>query len=109
MNVFLILGYIASGNACLMMMPQVYLSFKKKKIEDLSMQTIYMNLLTQILFFPYSTHFKLYPLITVNSFLALCDILLISLHCYLKNKQNVDIHETSTLNEIFIDSEESAC
>ncbi len=107
MDIFLILGYVASANACLMMMPQVYLSFKKKKIEDLSMQTIYMNLLTQFLFFPYSIHFKLYPLITVNSFLTVCDILLISLYFIVSSKQNVEIHETSTLNEILIESNDS--
>ena len=71
---YTIFGYAASANACIMMIPQVYTTFKNNSIKDLSITYIIMNLFTQLLFFPYSIHFKLYPLITVNSFLALYDI-----------------------------------
>ena len=49
-NIFLIFYYLASGTACFMMFPQV-LTTHKKKIEDLSITTISMGLLTQCLFF----------------------------------------------------------
>ena len=52
-KIFTIFGYLASANACLMMIPQVYITLKKKSFEDVSIQMIYMNLLTQCLFFPY--------------------------------------------------------
>lgn len=77
---YTIFGYAASANACIMMIPQVYVTFKKKSIEDLSITYIFMNLFTQMLFFPYSIHFKLYPLITVNSFLSLYDICIIFMY-----------------------------
>ena len=83
-NIFLIFGYLASGTSCLMMFPQIYLSTQKKKIEDLSITTIFMGLLTQCLFFPYSIHFKLYPLLTVNIFLGVCDLFIITYYFYLK-------------------------
>tara|TARA_A100001035_G_scaffold236128_1_gene199898 strand:- start:596 stop:904 length:309 start_codon:yes stop_codon:yes gene_type:complete len=76
-NIYLIFGYVASANACLMMIPQLYLTLKKKTMEDISMYTICMNLFTQCLFLPYTIHFKLYPFLTVNLFLAVFDISLI--------------------------------
>lgn len=86
-NIFLIFGYIASANACIMMIPQTYLTIKKQSFEDLSIHMISMNLLTQCLFFPYSIHFRLYPLITVNSILTTCDLLII--YFYFR-KRNAD-------------------
>ena len=98
-NVFLIFGYLASSTACFMMFPQVYLTTQKKKIEDLSISTISMGLLTQCLFFPYSIHFKLYPLLTVNIFLSVCDSFIICYYFYLKYSPR-----NRLLEEIFIDS-----
>jgi uncharacterized protein with PQ loop repeat len=90
-EIYIILGYIASGNACLMMLPQVYLTIKNKTMKDLSMNTIYMNLLTQMLFFPYSFHFSLYPLMGVNIMLTLCDVTLILFNCYvIKNEYELE-------------------
>ena len=85
-TIFLVCGYIASANACIMMIPQVYLTFKNQTFEDLSIHTICMNLLTQCLFFPYSIHFKLYPLITVNCVLTSCDLLII--YKYYRNRSS---------------------
>ena len=65
-DIFLIFGYIGSANACLMMLPQIYLTIKKQTMEDISMQTISMNLITQILFLPYTIHNKLYPFCSSN-------------------------------------------
>ncbi len=84
---FNIFGYAASANACIMMIPQVYVTFKNKSVEDLSITYIIMNLFTQMLFFPYSIHFKLYPLITVNSFLSLYDICIIIMYYNIENKK----------------------
>ena len=98
-NVFLIFGYLASGTACLMMFPQIYLTTQKKKIEDLSITTISMGLLTQCLFYPYSIHFKLYPLLTVNIFLGVCDSFIIAYYFYLKYNPRHPL-----LEEAFIDS-----
>jgi len=98
-NVFLIFGYLASGTACLMMFPQIYLTTQKKRIEDLSITTISMGLLTQCLFFPYSIHFKLYPLLTVNIFLGVCDSFIITYYLYLKYNPRHPL-----LEETFVDS-----
>ena len=80
-----IFGYAASANACIMMIPQVYVTFKNKSVKDLSITYIIMNLFTQMLFFPYSIHFKLYPLITVNSFLSIYDICIIIMYYNIEN------------------------
>lgn len=103
LNIFEIFGYLASANACLMMIPQLYLSIKKKSFDDLSINMICMNLLTQTLFFPYSIHFKLYPLIVVNSMLSSCDIII--LYCFFSHRKNNDDELVKNLLDgIFKDS-----
>tara|TARA_E500000178_G_C16946923_1_gene719275 strand:- start:402 stop:725 length:324 start_codon:yes stop_codon:yes gene_type:complete len=97
-NIYLIFGYLASGTACIMMLPQVYLTVKKKRIEDLSIKTVSLGLLTQCLFFPYSIHFKLHPLFTVNIFLSFCDAFIICYYIYLKMNQ-----KTTVIEETFLD------
>lgn len=88
-QIYTIFGYAASANACIMMIPQVYVTFKSKSINDLSITYIAMNLFTQMLFFPYSIHFKLYPLITVNSFLSLYDICIIIIYFRIEYKKKI--------------------
>jgi uncharacterized protein with PQ loop repeat len=88
-TIFTIAGYLGAANATLMMIPQVYLTIKKKSFEDLSIQMIFMNLFTQCLFFPYTIHFKLYPLITVNSVLSICDIIII--YYYYKKRDSIPL------------------
>ena len=103
LNIFEIFGYLASANACLMMIPQLYLSIKKKSFDDLSINMICMNLLTQALFFPYSIHFKLYPLIVVNSMLSSCDIII--LYCFFSlRKNNNDELVKNLLVDVFKES-----
>ncbi len=87
-DIFLIFGYIGSANACIMMVPQIILTIKKKTMEDISISYISLNLLTQCLFLPYTIYFKLYPFLTVNLFLAFYDIWLLCLYfLYLKKEK----------------------
>lgn len=97
--IFNVFGYLASLNACLMMVPQVQLTMKKGSFEDISIHMITLNLLTQCLFFPYSIHNNLYPLIIVNTMLSTCDVVIII--CYIRSKNKAD---NSLLNEVFVDS-----
>ena len=99
-NVFLIFGYVGSANACLMMIPQIYLTLTKKSMEDISMITISMNLLTQCLFLPYTIHNKLYPFLTVNIFLGIFDIVLLISYVIINYK-------TYTKDELLLYSNES--
>lgn len=104
-NIFEIFGYLGSTNACLMMLPQLFLTIRKKSFDDLSIEMIFMNLLTQFFFLPYSTHFNLYPLVIVNTTLATCDIVIITYYFYYKNKQNSEL-TNHLLDNIFHDSVE---
>ena len=92
-DIFLIFGYLGSANACLMMIPQIYLTIKKRTMEDISMQTICLNLLTQCLFLPYTIHNKLYPFLTVNIFLGSFDVVLIFIYLTIYNK-NSELEES---------------
>ena len=103
-NIFTIFGYIASANACLMMIPQLFLTIKKKSFADLSIKMISMNLLTQFLFLPYSSHFKLYPLIIVNTMLASCDIVILTYYFYHRKKETNDELVKDLLYDVFKDS-----
>jgi len=103
-QIFTIFGYAASANACLMMFPQLYLTIKKKSFEDLSIKMILMNLFTQMLFFPYSTHFHLYPLIIVNTILSTCDVVILFFYFYYR-KTNADELAKELLNDVFVTSD----
>ena len=103
-DVFQIFGYLASANACLMMLPQLFLTIKKKSFSDLSIKMISMNLLTQFLFLPYSTHFNLYPLIIVNTMLASCDVVILGYYFYYKKKDSNDDLVKDLLYDVFQDS-----
>ena len=99
-NDFLIFGYVGSANACLMMIPQIYLTLTKRSMEDISIMTISMNLLTQCLFLPYTIHNKLYPFLTVNIFLGIFDIVLLITYVIINYK-------TYTKDELLLYSNES--
>lgn len=96
---FNIFGYLASLTACLMMIPQVQLTMNKCSFEDISIHMICLNLLTQCLFFPYSIHNNLYPLIIVNTMLSSCDLVIII--CYIRS---INKSDNSLLNDTFVDS-----
>jgi len=104
-SIFEIFGYVASANACLMMLPQLILTIKKNSFSDLSIKMISMNLLSQILFLPYTTHFNLYPFIIVNTMLASCDIIIIFYYYYYyyKDKSNNDMTK-ELLYDVFEDT-----
>lgn len=99
-KIFTIFGYLASANACLMMTPQVYLTIKKRSFEDVSIQMIYMNILTQSLFFPYSYHYKLYPLLTVNSALFICDIIIIFTYLHTTYRKKKPLQEADFMKTL---------
>jgi uncharacterized protein with PQ loop repeat len=104
--VFQIFGYLASASACLMMLPQLFLTIKKKSFADLSIKMISMNLLTQFLFLPYSTHFNLYPLIIVNTMLASCDVVILGYYFYYRKKVDKEELVKDLLYDVFQDSTE---
>lgn len=106
-DVFQIFGYLASANACLMMLPQLFLTIKKKSFSDLSIKMISMNLLTQFLFLPYSTHFNLYPLIIVNTMLASCDVVILIYYFYYRKKDDKEELVKDLLYDVFQDSSEA--
>ena len=87
-DIFWAFGYSGSALACIMMIPQLYLTYNKQSTKDLSIYTIMLNLCTQCFFFPYSVHFKIYPLVTVNCFLSLCDILLLIMYFKIRRKED---------------------
>ena len=89
-----------------MMLPQLFLTIKKKSFADLSIEMISMNLLTQFLFLPYSTHFNLYPLIIVNTMLASCDVVILIYYFYYRKKDDKEELVKDLLYDVFQDSTE---
>lgn len=104
-DIFEIFGYLGSASASLMMLPQLFLTIKKRSFDDLSINMISMNLLTQFLFLPYSTHFRLYPLIIVNTTLATCDTIILSCYCYYKINKKDDMTDDLIENMVHDTSE----
>ena len=63
--------------------------------------------LTQFLFLPYSSHFKLYPLIIVNTMLASCDLVILTYYFYYRKKETNDELVKDLLYDVFKDSANS--
>ena len=79
-----ILGWFGSSLLTIMMYPQVYLTLKTNKTDDLSIKFVSLNLLATICLVPYSIYYNIIPIAIANISLLICNLILISL--YIKNK-----------------------
>jgi uncharacterized protein with PQ loop repeat len=89
-NIYMGLGYFGSCMIGIMLIPQVYLTMKTKKTDDISLEFLLMNMLAVFSMLPYSIYFKLYPVIIANSSVGLCNSIL--LYYKLQNRYIKNIH-----------------
>ena len=82
---FIILGYIGSSMIGIMLIPQVYLTIKTNKTDDLSVIFLIMNMIAVVTMIPYSIYFQLYPVLIANSSVGICNSILL---CYTIKNQN---------------------
>jgi len=82
---FIILGYIGSSIIGIMLIPQVYLTIKTNKTDDLSVIFLIMNMIAVVTMIPYSIYFQLYPVLIANSSVGICNSILL---CYTIKNQN---------------------
>tara|TARA_B100000900_G_C20476844_1_gene673805 strand:+ start:716 stop:1000 length:285 start_codon:yes stop_codon:yes gene_type:complete len=75
--IFEILGYLGSGCLSIMMIPQVYHTIKTKKTDDISIKFLLFNLLAVCFLIPYSIHFKLYPILSANFSVFICNSIIL--------------------------------
>ena len=87
-TLFTSLGYIGSCLIATMQIPQIYLTYKRGKIQDLSIYTIGMNLIAAGCMISYATYYKLYPVIISNSCITTCDFILVFLYFKYKKSHN---------------------
>ena len=66
-NIFNIFGYIGSGFLSIMLWPQIYLTIKTNKTDDISIKFLVANLCAIGFLLPYSIYYQLYPIIVANS------------------------------------------
>ncbi len=78
-----ILGYTGSTLLTVMMYPQVYLTVKTNKIDDLSIRFVSLNLIATFCLIPYSVFYNLIPILIANVSICGCNIILLTL--YIKN------------------------
>lgn len=74
---FEIFGYIGAACLSVMMIPQVYLTIKTKKTDDISIKFIVFNLLACCFLIPYSIYFRLYPILSANFSVTICNLILL--------------------------------
>ena len=75
--IFNIFGYIGSGFLSIMMWPQIYLTIKTNKTDDISIKFLVANLCAISFLLPYSIYFKLYPILGANLSLFICNLILL--------------------------------
>ena len=74
------------------MYPQVYLTIKTNKTEDLSIKFIILNFIATICLVPYSIYYKIIPIAIANISILICNVILLSLclkNKFLKNNNSV--------------------
>jgi uncharacterized protein with PQ loop repeat len=71
------LGYIGSSMIGIMLIPQVYLTIKTNKTDDLSILFLIMNMTAVSNMIPYSIYFELYPVLIANSSVGICNSILL--------------------------------
>ena len=64
--IYTIIAYIGSCIAGIMLIPQVYLTIKTKKTDDISLEFLILNMLAVLAMIPYSIYFKLHPILIAN-------------------------------------------
>lgn len=70
--IYTIIAYIGSCIAGIMLIPQVYLTIKTKKTDDISLEFLILNMLAVLAMIPYSIYFKLHPVLIANLSIGFC-------------------------------------
>ena len=97
---FTIIGYIGSSFLTIMMIPQVYISYKTKKIKDISFLFVFFNIMATTCLIPYSLHFKLYPVLIANLSVGICNLLLVILKIHISYEKNKCSSSEKKINQI---------
>lgn len=86
-----IVGYSAAISLMSTLLPQLYHTFKTKKVDDVSYFFILLNLLTSSLFLIYGILLSELPIIIANIFLILQNSTLITFKKIYKTKQITEV------------------
>ena len=86
MEIHSIIGYLAAFFLISTLLPQLYHSFKTKKVDDLSYYFICLQVITCSLFLIYGILLKELPLILANLFVLLKTFVLLSIKIIYRNK-----------------------
>ena len=79
-TIFTVVGYVGSCLIATMQIPQIYHTVKEKKIKDLSIHSVLLNMLASTCMFSYSSYFKLYPISIASGCVIICDGILVILY-----------------------------
>ena len=87
---FEVFGYLGAGCLSIMTIPQVLLTIKTNKTDDLSIKFIIFNLLAVSFLLPYSCYYKIYPILIANCSVGLCNLIILyyCIRNYKRKKSN---------------------
>jgi len=80
-----IMGFVATGIIGFSLVPQVYKTFRDKKADDLSMSSLVLQNISNVMFIVYGYFINSLPIIICNGIILVCSSLLI----YAKSKYKV--------------------
>ena len=72
-------GYIGASTLIITLIPQLFLTFKTKKVDNLSIGFLFLQNLTCVLFLIYGILLKEIPLIIANSIVGIQSLILLGL------------------------------
>ena len=79
------MGFVATGIIGFSLVPQVYKTFRDKKADDLSMSSLVLQNISNVMFIVYGYFINSLPIIICNGIILVCSSLLI----YAKSKYKV--------------------
>ena len=84
-----VIGYTAATTLTITLMPQLLLTFKTKRVDNLSFCFLFLQLITCVLFFTYGILLNETPLIVANSITCTQGIALLSMKFIYKNNNKI--------------------
>jgi len=93
-----IIGYVGGGLLAITSLPQIYMTFRTKKTDDISIYFIFLQIITCIFFLMYGILINANPIMIANSILLFELILLLFAKIKFSHTSNVFRQETVITN-----------
>ena len=87
MEIHLIIGYLGTTLYGIVQVPQIYKTYQRKSIQDLSLSFLCLYQAASLLTLYYSLHLNIYPIVITNLLSLVSNSVLIYFYFYYQNSE----------------------